>query len=149
MEVLEQRMDATWGRAKFRTEVWEDDVNPLDEWWTAYAPSEEEIEAAAAGYDFKDPKGWFEGKGIDYEKAVAATDAETEKRFSEHMKKKKAEEDSFTLEDFAKFQEEFFDMQRKAFKMAFRLQDNKKQEEKGQPSLDVEDTGEQWKNDPI
>lgn len=53
-------MDATWGRGKYRTEVWEDDVNPVDFWWEAYEPSVEEAQAAAAGYDFGDPKGWLE-----------------------------------------------------------------------------------------
>jgi len=54
LELLEQRMDATWGRGKYRTEVWVDDMNPVSDWWTSYAPSDEQIEAAAAGYDFKD-----------------------------------------------------------------------------------------------
>ena len=60
METIDQRMDATWGRAKFRTEVWEDDPNPKNYWWLAYTPSQEEIEAAGQGYDFKNPKEWFE-----------------------------------------------------------------------------------------
>ena len=60
MEILEQRMDASWGRAKYRSEVWEDDVNPLNDWWLAYAPSEEEIEAAKQGYNFKEAAAWFE-----------------------------------------------------------------------------------------
>lgn len=62
---LDQRMDASWGRGKFRTEVWEDDVNPVNDWWKAYAPTEEEIEAAAAGYDFQNPKEWFEVRSND------------------------------------------------------------------------------------
>jgi hypothetical protein len=53
-------MDAAWGRGKYRTEVWEDDVNPVNDWWAVYAPSEEEIEAAEKGYDFSNPKDWFE-----------------------------------------------------------------------------------------
>lgn len=59
LELLEQRMDATWGRGKYRTEVWDDDMNPVSDWWTAYAPSEEQIEAAAAGYDFKESASWL------------------------------------------------------------------------------------------
>lgn len=59
VQFWDQRMDATWGRGKFRVEIWEDVVNPVNDWWSAYAPSEEEIEAASAGYDFKDPKGWL------------------------------------------------------------------------------------------
>ena len=60
MEFLSQRMDASWGRGKYRSEVWEDKVNPLNSWWTAYAPSDEQTEAAAQGYDFKNPQAWFE-----------------------------------------------------------------------------------------
>lgn len=60
LQLLEQRMDATWGRGKFRTEVWEDDVNPVNFWWDAYAPSEETLEAIELGFDFMDPKGWLE-----------------------------------------------------------------------------------------
>lgn len=60
MERLEQSMDATWGRGKFRTEVWAGDVNPMNDWWMAYAPSPEEVEAAAKGFNFRDPKAWFE-----------------------------------------------------------------------------------------
>jgi hypothetical protein len=40
--------------------VWEGDVNPVDFWWKAYEPSEEEWEAMAAGYDFDDGKKWLE-----------------------------------------------------------------------------------------
>jgi hypothetical protein len=53
-------MDATWGRGKYRTEVWEDDVNPVDFWWKAYEPSQEELEAMDAGFDFNDGKKWLE-----------------------------------------------------------------------------------------
>lgn len=55
-----QRMSATWGRGRFRTEVWDDDVNPINNWWEAYAPSQEQLEAMAAGYDFSDSKSYFE-----------------------------------------------------------------------------------------
>lgn len=44
-------------------------------------------------------------------------------------------------------QKEFFNMQKLAFEVAFRVDDNERQIQKGQPSLDNEDTGEQWKND--
>ena len=60
MQRLEQAMDASWGRGKFRTEVWEGDVNPINEWWAAYSPSAEEIVAAKQGFNFRDAKGWFE-----------------------------------------------------------------------------------------
>lgn len=57
-KLLEQSMDASWGRGKFRTEVWDDNVNPLNNWWEAFEPSEEEVEAAAFGFDFTDIPGW-------------------------------------------------------------------------------------------
>ena len=60
MERLEQAMDASWGRGKFRTEVWAGDVNPCNDWWLAYAPSDEEVDAASKGFDFRNPKAWFE-----------------------------------------------------------------------------------------
>jgi len=49
---------------KYRTEVWNDDVNPINDWWEAYSQSEEEIEAMAAGYDFNNPEEYFKAKGI-------------------------------------------------------------------------------------
>lgn len=70
MEWLSQRMDATWGRGKFRAEVWDDNVNPMNDWWLVFTPSQEEIEASEAGYDFSNPKEWFEKKGIDSTKAM-------------------------------------------------------------------------------
>jgi hypothetical protein len=59
-EFFTQKMDATWGRGKFREEVWEDRGNPENFWWEAYMPSQQEIEAFNAGFDFEDPKKWFE-----------------------------------------------------------------------------------------
>jgi hypothetical protein len=53
------------------------------------------------------------------------------------------------MEEFLALQEDFFAMQRRAFEVAFRLEDDKKQAAKGQPSLSIEDTGKQWKNDPV
>lgn len=40
-------------------------------------------------------------------------------------------------------------LQELAFKASFRLRDDILQRLKGQPSLDAEDTGVQWKNDPL
>lgn len=54
------KMDASWGRGKFRDEIWEDQLSPLNEWWRAYEPSDEEYEAIALGYDFTNAKQWFE-----------------------------------------------------------------------------------------
>ena len=70
MERLEQSMDASWGRGKFRTEVWAGDVNPMNDWWMAYAPSTEEVQAAAKGFNFKDPKAWFEVLLLLFERPV-------------------------------------------------------------------------------
>ena len=55
-----EKMDAAWGRGKYRSEVWLDDVNPKNSWHLNYAPSKEEREASQQGYDFQDPKSWFE-----------------------------------------------------------------------------------------
>lgn len=49
-------------------------MNPLDDWWEAYAPSQEESEAMKAGFDFKNPKAWLENKNIDYTSALKATE---------------------------------------------------------------------------
>ena len=42
---------------------------------------------------------------------------------------------------------EFLALNKKLFEASFRLRDNLAQAAKGQPSLDNEDTGRQWKND--
>ena len=53
----------SFSTGKYRTEVWNDDVNPMNDWWEAYSQSEEEIEAMAAGYDFNNPEEYFKSKG--------------------------------------------------------------------------------------
>lgn len=65
------------------------------------------------------------------------------------LQEKESQLATFSMEEFLKLQEEFFKMQRRAFEVAFRLDDDKKQAAKGQPSLSLEDTGKQWKNDPV
>ena len=50
--------------------------------------------------------------------------------------------------DFKKVTEEHFKLLNKAYLLAIRVEDNRNQALKGQPSLDKEDTGEQYKNDP-
>lgn len=75
MQRLEQAMDASWGRGKFRTEVWAGDVNPVNDWWLAYAPSTEEIDASGKGFNFKDPKAWFEVHTTDYYFDIIRRDA--------------------------------------------------------------------------
>jgi hypothetical protein len=54
-----------------------------------------------------------------------------------------------TEEEFRVLFDEYFALQTKVYEAAIRLSDNKKQAAKGQPSLDLEDTGVQWKNDTI
>lgn len=148
MELLSQGMNAQWGRARFRTEIWNDDVNPVNDWWTAYAPSEEEIEAAKEGFDFTDVKGWCESKGLNYEEVMEKT-RKLQKEKHEQFVKEREERLIFTDEEFEKTKEEYYALQRRVFEMALRVQDNKLQAAKGQPSLDatVEDTGERFKND--
>lgn len=61
-ELLNLPKDArNWEVEDDRLEVWEGDPNPPMEldWVTAYTPSEEEIEAAALGFDWKNPEAWF------------------------------------------------------------------------------------------
>ena len=52
--------DASWDRENDRVDVWEDQPNPTFNWIEAYLPTDEEREAAAAGYDFANPEAWFE-----------------------------------------------------------------------------------------
>lgn len=60
---LKQKADASYIRAELRNPDYmgTDMQNPLPQtkWWEAYYPSEEEIEAAAAGYDFANPEKWL------------------------------------------------------------------------------------------
>mmetsp|Transcript_599 Transcript_599/g.811 ORF Transcript_599/g.811 Transcript_599/m.811 type:complete len:123 (-) Transcript_599:22-390(-) len=51
--------DASWSRENDRLEVWEDKPNPIFDWMKAYLPTDEEVEAAAAGYDFLNPEEWL------------------------------------------------------------------------------------------
>ncbi len=78
-------MDATWGRGKYRNEVWDGDVNPVNDWWEIYAPSDEEIEAADMGYNFADPKAYFASKGMDGEKAMEDGMKHQEQLFQKYL----------------------------------------------------------------
>jgi len=51
------------------------------------------------------------------------------------------------MEKYKQLTDQFFDIQREAYELSLRIEDNMKQIEKGQPSLDTEDTGERFKND--
>jgi hypothetical protein len=148
-QFLTQFMDASWGRGKFRTEVWEDDVNPADNWWEVYAPSVEEQEAANAGFSFADVESWCKDKGLDFDKAMATYKAEVDKTTEAALKAKETPSFTFNAQDFVTKQDEFIALQKEAFKVAFRLTDDRLQVAKGQPVLDDEDTGVQYKNDPV
>ena len=146
---LDQSMDAAWGRGKMRTEVWEDDVNPMDNWWEIYSPSQEEMDAVEDGFDFSNVENWCEEKGIDYDEYMTSYKIEAEKLVEEYRKENEAALSSASLTSLADEQEKFFKLQKQAFLVAFRQRDNLLQQKKGQPSLDIEDTGKQYKNDPI
>ena len=146
---LDQSMDAAWGRGKMRTEVWEDDVNPMDNWWEIYSPSEEEVDAAEDGFDFSNVENWCKEKGIDYDEYMNSYKIEANKLVEEYRKEYEAALSSASMASLADEQEKFFKLQRQAFMVAFRQRDNMLQQQKGQPSQDIEDTGKQYKNDPI
>lgn len=59
----------------------------------------------------------------------------------------KSNEKAPTPEEFEALKLEFLALNKKLFEASFRMKDNAAQAAKGQPSLDVEDTGKQWKND--
>ena len=52
-----------------------------------------------------------------------------------------------TEAEFQAMKIEFLALNKKLFEASFRMRDNAAQAKKGQPSLDSEDTGKQWKND--
>lgn len=63
---LSWNMDASYNREGIRTVDYMDydQQNPpaQTEWWMGYFPSQEEQEAAAAGFNFSDPDGWLSAK---------------------------------------------------------------------------------------
>jgi hypothetical protein len=147
VEFLTQFMDAAWGRGKFRTEVWEDDVNPMNLWWEVYGPSDEEKDAANGNFGFGNAKEWCKEKGIDYEQAMEKYNNLVKKVVEDHTKSEEKSRGDFSMETFANEQEKFMALQRRAFEVAFRIDDDENQKRKGQPSLDDEDDGKQYKND--
>lgn len=165
-------MDATWGRGKYRSEVWEDDVNPKTNWWEVYTQSDEETEAFHSGYDFSNPEEYFKSKGIDYKKALEEYENDLKAAFVQYAKEKsepyddkkfeqvekdykellamyKSDQKSVDKERLIALELQYFKLQRQQFAHNFRMEDNKKQAQKGQPSLDSEDTGVRFKNDPV
>ena len=57
----ESKMEATYGRGKFREEVWNSVINPKNEWWRQYEPSIEEAAAMMQGYyNYEKREDWFE-----------------------------------------------------------------------------------------
>jgi hypothetical protein len=65
------------------------------------------------------------------------------------LKEKESEDRPYTMQELEEIQTKYLQMQELAFKASFRLRDDILQRLKGQPSLDAEDTGVQWKNDPL
>jgi hypothetical protein len=139
----DQVMDATWGRGKFRTEVWEMDINPINKWWQKFEPSFEEIDALEAGYDFDDPEGWFKAQGLDFEQAMKEYEMAFAVAEAEYRKTEEAWNKPMTQLEVLKMKN---NLQRYE-EQKFRYEDNIRQKRKGQPSLDVEDTGKRFRND--
>jgi len=81
---------------------------------------------------------------IAMEKGLKATKAALDKYLEEKKKEK-----PITREEFLQLKDQYFALQRKVFDAAFRLQDDIKQAAKGQPSLEQEDTGEQYVEQPL
>lgn len=147
---LDQKMDAAWGRGKFRTEVWDDDVNPITDWWSNYAPSEDEIQAAKAGFDFKNPQGWCEANGLNYEDVVKSSEIEFAPVLAAYREQKLVERSTMVTEtEFKANARNLLETLDLVYKQAFRLEDNRLQLAKGQPSLDNEDTGVQYKIEKV
>lgn len=142
-ERKDQIMDATWGRGKYRTEVWQMDINPKNRWWQKYEPSFEELEAFEAGYDFEDPEGWHKKQGLDWEDAKKAYYEAKGRMYDEWLKGREAWNKPMTQGEVLKLKN---NLQRYE-EQKFRYEDNLRQKQKGQPSLDFEDTGERFKND--
>lgn len=68
-------------------------------------------------------------------------------QFAHNQLQTKASEKAPTPEEFEALKLEFLAVNKKFYEASFRLRDNIAQAKKGQPSLDGEDTGRQWKND--
>jgi hypothetical protein len=106
IKLYAEKMDAAWGRGKFRSEVWEDDVNPLNNWSKNYEITAEQLEALKQGFDFTNPKPWFEKRGIKWEDALAKYNA----AIAENLKiyeANKANEPPVSIELFDKIIKEF------------------------------------------
>jgi hypothetical protein len=99
------------------------------------------------GFDFKNSKEWFEAKGIDYEKAKEDYDQLCKNEFEKYLKEKDSK--TYTLEELQQISKQISLLLQRGSEIAIRLEDNRLQALKGEPSLDKEDTGKQYKNDPV
>ena len=91
-----------------------------------------------------------QSKGIKYEAALEKYTKDLDSAHKKYLKENEQQTNKpVSEEEYRKVSEEFFLLEKKLSELAFRYNDNLKQKAKGQPSLDVEDTGVQWKNDPI
>jgi len=137
----EQVMDATWGRGKYRTEVWDMDINPMNRWWQKYEPSFEEIDALEAGYDFANAEVWHKANGFDFEAALKEYEIAYAKAEAEYLKTEEAWNKPMTQLEVLKMKN---NLQRYE-EQKFRYEDNIRQAKKGQISLDSEDTGKRFR----
>lgn len=147
-EIYLERMDAGWGRGKYRSEVWDDDVNPLDQWWYKYSPSQEEMEAANAGYNLGGDidEEYFQRKNINVEEAKAKFESAKEAAL-ETYKNEASKNIEYTPEMRKRF-EDLLQMNKAMANLAIRIKDNQLQQSKGQPSLDMDnDSKEKFAND--
>ena len=59
------------------------------------------------------------------------------------------EDQKLDPKQFSILQDQYFKLLNKVYLLALRKEDDRKQALKGQPSLDLEDTGVQYKNDVV
>ena len=144
---MTQSMDAAWGRGKYRQEIWEDNVNPVVDWKVGFEPSAEEMDAlfGPEPFWFNDVEGWCKSKGLDYDKTVEEWKKLREEGFKLYLKEEEAKAKLVTQKEYLLYLE----LKERVEAQSFRVEDNKNQKYKGRPSLDDEDTGKQWWNDPI
>lgn len=89
---------------KYRSEVWDNRLNPVNNWWECYTQSIEEMEAMHAGYDFENPEEYFKEKGIDYAQALEQFKVDTNASY-----------EAYRLDKFAPFEPEKWETVKKQF----------------------------------
>ena len=144
---MAQSMDAAWGRGKFRREIWEDTMNPVTDWKVSFEPSEEEVDALFGPdpFWFNDVEGWCKEKGLEYEKTVEEWQKLREEGFQQYLKDEERKSKLVTQKEYL----DYLELKERVEAQEFRVEDNKNQKYKGSMSLDDEDTGVRFWNDPI